>query len=106
MSQVTVDFEFEIGDLLYFRDAENSLDKHPRAFLVYERIAQECHGGIQRFYKLTGLPDATPEIALTKDAPKYSRRCAERTEEQIELLNLEAKASRVGWREYVATEAK
>lgn len=71
MSSITAEFEFEIGDLVFTRDAEHSNDARPKTFCIYERLAQECHGGIQRLYKVVGFKEAVPEVLLTKEEPPF-----------------------------------
>lgn len=81
MSSITVDFEFEIGDLVYFRGASHHAGVRPKQFCVYERLAQECHGGIQRMYRVTGGTDLFPAVLLTKEQPPYQPACEEEQDE-------------------------
>jgi len=69
---LTVEFQFEIGDFVYFRSARNDREHVPSRYLVMERYAQQCHGGVQRLYKLDGdFAKLVPEICLTREEPAY-----------------------------------
>lgn len=73
MSTLTTEFAFELGQTVYFRNAENNRNSTPKPYTVWERTATECHGGIQRFYILGRHPELQliPEIALTADRQPY-----------------------------------
>ena len=78
-SSLTVEFQFEIGDIVYYRSARNDRDSVPRRFLVMERFAQQCHGGTQILYKLDADPHALiPEVCLSREEPAYDPRLARR----------------------------
>ena len=58
MSKLSAEFRFEIGDMVYLRPSvEGVIGGNVRATggVVAERVAQECHGGIQRMYRLCDL---------------------------------------------------
>jgi len=80
-SQLTAMLEFEVGEFVYRRTASHSDSVRPRRFLITERYLQQCHGGIQKMYRLD--PDEgqlLPEIALTRDEPPFrgpSKECIE-----------------------------
>lgn len=78
MSSITVDFEFEIGDIVYFKDHDHDATRIPYKYVVFERIAQECHGGVQRLYRLCGhgvdMVTMWPAVVLTKDKPAFEPR--------------------------------
>lgn len=71
MSGFEVDFEFEIGELVFVKSALHADGVRPKYFVIIERLAQQCSGGIQRLYKLAGEEGVVPEIALTRDEPPY-----------------------------------
>lgn len=78
MSKIEVEFAFEIGDFVYFKSAPHFDWKNPRKFVVVERLAQQCHGGIQRMYRLGGLVDDASrtlmnvsETELSREKPPY-----------------------------------
>lgn len=71
MSELIVEFKFEIGDVVFFRTASHSDGNRPRQFLVEEQQAHRCCGGVQLFYKLEGEQLPAPEIALTTEEPPY-----------------------------------
>jgi len=89
MSEITVNFEFELGDMVYFKSAQHSLGKRPLRFVVYERLAQQCHGGIQRLYKLGTITELVPEILLRNREPEYSKRCDAEIEERFAMMSEE-----------------
>lgn len=64
MSGFTVDFEFEIGELLWMKGS------HDQRGIVTDRIAQQCSGGIQKLYSLSRLSGFISEIALTREPPE------------------------------------
>lgn len=49
MSEIRVDFKFEIGDLVVHVSATKGRE---RRFVVLERLAQECTSGVQRHYMI------------------------------------------------------
>lgn len=71
MSVLSAEMAFEVGDHVYFKHAENDLLSSPKRFAVIARYVEECHGGVQRHYKLFGRDEFVPEIVLTKERPKY-----------------------------------
>ena len=72
MSSLTVEFAFEVGDFVYFRSSRNDRDHAPNRFVVMERYGQQCHGGVQRLYKLDGdFTKLVPEICLSREEPAY-----------------------------------
>ena len=72
-SEVRAMFEFEIGELVFFKGTQHNRSCRPNQFCVTERLAQECHGGIQKMYRLSGTDPHLlhPEIALTREEPAY-----------------------------------
>ncbi len=66
-------FEFDIGELVFFRGAQHTCGCRPKQFCITERLAQECHGGVQKLYRLSGTDphQLHPEIALTRGEPAY-----------------------------------
>lgn len=77
MSSITVKFEFEIGDFVYYRNAMNDRTHSPFRHIVHERIAQECHGGIQRLYRLDGQEEEIPEVVLRSTPPLFEETASE-----------------------------
>lgn len=71
MSGINVEFKFEIGGMVYFRGSIHDFDHRPNQFVIAERSAHECHGGLQRLYKLVNYRDPVPEIALSREEPSY-----------------------------------
>ncbi len=69
MSELKADMAFEIGELVYFKGAIYNTHQTPNRYMVVERYVNECHGGIQRLYKLEGITVQVAEIALTRDVP-------------------------------------
>jgi hypothetical protein len=59
---ITVEWEFNIGDVVtlkegveafYFSDQLSGFpERKPNVFEITERITQECHGGLQKFYQM------------------------------------------------------
>ena len=74
MSSITVEFRYEIGELVYIRGATNTGSITPNRFVIIERMAQQCHADFQRLYRLVGFRDLVPEIAITRDEPEYQPR--------------------------------
>lgn len=85
MSTLTVEFQFEIGDVVYYKNSRHTIDLDPKPHIVVERIAQQCDGGIQTFYKLGTEKDWAPEIVLTKDMPPYMPIPKERLADIVEI---------------------
>lgn len=70
-SELTVSFVYEIGDIVFFRASQHCAGSRPKPFLITERVAQECHGGVQQLYRMDGRPDLVSEVALSHDEPPY-----------------------------------
>ncbi len=81
MSKIEVEFEFKIGQLVFFRDAQHTRSDRPMMFVIYERLAQQCHGGIQKLYKLSRYDGLFPEVVLTTEEPEYRPLCDEARKE-------------------------
>jgi len=71
MSKLEVEFEFEIGDIVFSKAAQHCSGHRPKPFIIYERIAEQCHGGVQRLYKVMGFEGFVPEVVLSRDEPEY-----------------------------------
>ena len=106
MSKIEVEFAFEIGDKVYTRTASHHAGRRPKAFIVYERLAQECHGGIQRLYKCYELEGYVPEIVLTREMPPYGRMSPEAIKEELELENVRAEHIRNWYRKETREQKK
>ena len=62
---------FSVGEMVYIKSAANDRLSTPNQHVITERYLQECHGGIQKLYKLYGALDLVPEIVLTRDEPTF-----------------------------------
>lgn len=82
MSELKSDMAFEVGEMVYVRHALHNANRVPLQYIITERYVQECHGGIQRLYKLLGEQGMYPEIALTRERPAYQPRCEEYYDER------------------------
>ena len=71
MTAITVTFEFEFGDLVFFVHAQHDASCYPTRWPIIERIAQECPAGVQLLYRLVGYKDLVPELALTLEEPAF-----------------------------------
>ena len=72
---VTVEFAFNIGEVVWHRAAVAGGQYKPHAWIVIERHAVQCHGGVQKFYKLNDCAGPmVPELALTSDEPPPASR--------------------------------
>lgn len=98
MSKLEVNFAFEIGDLVYIKSASHRMDCVPKRYVVYERIAQQCHGGVQLLYKITSFDGTFPEVVLTKELPAYEPISEEALAEERELDARRAEWREVRWR--------
>ena len=94
MSKVEADFQFEMGALVYIRGSSHTAGLRPVQFVVIERIAQECNGGIQRMYLLAGEAKPYSELALTLEEPPYRPM----PEEAMKDRERVAKADRAAYR--------
>ena len=81
MSKIEVEFEFEIGQLVFFKGSQHTRSNRPKMFPIFERHAQECHGGIQKLYKLSFITELVPEVVLTTEEPQYRPACEEERKE-------------------------
>lgn len=74
MSELKAEMEFEIGDVVYFKTSLHDKHHTPRKFTVVGRIVEECHGGVQRHFKVASFGDCfmASYIELTKECPPYS----------------------------------
>ena len=84
---ITVTFQFKPGDLVYFRGAAHHRGQRPARFCIETRMAEQCHGGIQRMYRLVGGDRYVPELALTSTEPGWQSK----SDSDIEAEALEHK---------------
>ena len=99
MTSITVDYEFEIGDLVYFQTAAHGRGAQPNRFCVQERLAQECCAGVQKQYRLVGRSDWIPEFALTRTKPPYEPQSDESIEDELRFIGEQQKYQDFLWRE-------
>ena len=97
MSGFTVEFEFEIGDLVYTKGSQHTDGQRPRMFCISERIAQQCHGGIQQLYKLETIDGWHAEVVLTYDEPPYRPMSDARMTEHFAIIEQERELREVRW---------
>jgi hypothetical protein len=90
MSTLTAEFEFEIGEQVYFKTALHNAEATPKRFIVLEQIAQRCPGGTQMFYHVMSdkVLHSVPETVLTREQPEYQRAADEALFEHLELAGL------------------
>lgn len=73
MSKVEINFKFDLGDVVVTRTGveECMCDRRrvPLVSIVAERWSQECHGGTQRLYRLSGQQNTLgePELLLASE---------------------------------------
>lgn len=82
---VTDEFEFRLGELVFFRGASHFAGQRPRQFVVTEQVLQVCHGGQQCCYRLCSLDAIVPEIALSRDEPPYRPKTADALADEARL---------------------
>ena len=85
-SDLTVTFEFEIGELVYVKGASHHEGMRPKQFVVFERLAQQCHGGVQMQYHLFGYDGLVPETVITRDQPPFEPKSDEQKREECRRL--------------------
>lgn len=93
MSTLTADFLFEIGDTVFFSSAQHAAGHRPKQFVIYERLAQECHGGIQRLYRLGGVDMNVPEVLLVRDEPAYRPMSQAEHDENLKVIRAKNRVS-------------
>lgn len=106
MSGFTVDFEFDIGDLVFTKGSQHTEGNRPRLFCISERIAQQCHGGIQKLYKLETIDGWHAEVVLTKDEPPYRPMSDARMIEHFAIMEQERKARESHWGDRLGKSTK
>ena len=83
-STIEVTFEFEIGELVFFRGAQHTMGSRPRQFCIVTRYAQECPNGVQKLYQLDSDGNNFHlEVALTRDEPEYRPVSAGQLKEEL-----------------------
>lgn len=98
MSSITVEFEFEIGDLVYFKHAVHDETNKPRPLMICERIVQECPGGVQLQYKVLGDEYGTClELTLTADEPEYRPYSDAKIDDMLKIADRKHEAERKRW---------
>jgi hypothetical protein len=95
-------FEFCIGQIVYFKGSANNATSTPRKFVVYEQIAQRCHGGIQRQYRLCDWNEFVPEVVLTCECPPYEWADPQRTLEELDVTRRRREQDLSSWSESAA----
>lgn len=96
-SSITVEFEFEIGDLVYFKAAMHTDGETPNRFVVTERLAQQCHADIQKLYRLDGVERWIPCVALSAEMPAYQRRADDWYAERGDQISTDTAAQTKSW---------
>lgn len=102
MSAITVEFRFALGVSVYFKHAAHDRACRPNQFVVVERIAQECAGGLQKLYRFSGDTNTYSEIALTVEEPPYRPMTKAHLQERLRIISAERQAT---WRD-MQPEAK
>lgn len=107
MKTLSVIFDFEIGEMVYFKAARHTMEGFPRRYMIVERIAQQCPGGVQLQYRLGDWDGRhlTNEIELSRDMPPYERSLPERRQEARDLRAAEQEESSKHWKMAVKAEA-
>lgn len=90
---ITVTFKFSVGDLVYFSGATHNVSTVPIQAVITERIAQQCHGGIQQLYKVSSEQGLFSEVSLCLEEPPYRKRCKEYQDEMAEERQIRSWAS-------------
>ena len=75
---------------MYFKNAENTLERQPVKYIITERYAQECVGGIQKMYRLLDSKELVPEPVLAYEKPTYEGLNVDRLREKIEIEAIKA----------------
>lgn len=99
MSELKVNFEFEIGEIVYCKDACHDQSHVPLKAVIVGRLAEECPGGVQKHYVLSRDNRRVLEHVLTREIPPYDFRVPEYIQEQAHHQTLMRKAERQSWRE-------
>jgi hypothetical protein len=99
---LNTEFEFEIGQIVYFRFATHNLDTYPIPYIVESQRAEWCTGGVQRNYKLCNVANYAAEIALTAEMPPFhcssNERIAEYVRQQTAVDTERDRLQEVRWR--------
>ena len=92
MSRLIVDFAFEIGDVVFFKGSDHANGHRPKTFAIYERVAQQCCGGVQNLYRVHGIEGFTPEAMLTREEPPYRPMSDAELADRVRVIQTEIKA--------------
>lgn len=87
---LTVEFLFDIGDIVYSRASNHDCVSRPHQHIVLERFAQQCHADTQLLYKLLDWKGLVPEIALSAEEPPMRIRSDESIAEEQRIAALSA----------------
>ena len=87
MSELKAEFEFEVGEIVFAKFADHDDNYTPKNIQIFERIIQQCHGGVQTFYQTSS--GKFPSIALVRERPEVAegtlkRRLQQRREKEHE----------------------
>ena len=97
MTTLTAEMAYEIGQIVYMRDALHNAGSQPTPHIITERFVQECHGGIQRLYKFSGDTSVHSEVALTDKELEYVPTSDARIDDEIRIAGRRHAADRARW---------
>lgn len=86
--KMTVEFKFDIGDIVYWRMANHDHGRFPQQMIVYEQLAQRCHADAQQLYRVGGVDKWISETLLSADAPPMRIYSDESIAEELRIENI------------------
>ena len=88
---------FEIGDLVFIKGSQHTMNHRPKEFVITERFVQQCYGGTQKLYKLHTMDGLHPEIALTCDEPPYRKVSSECLADEMNAQVMRLEVRNMEW---------
>ncbi len=104
MTNLTVDFRFALGTLVFCRGAQHTDYHRPKHFVVLEQVARRCHGGVQLSYVLDDHNGMVAEVALTEDEPPYRPPSDAQVASEMAIRNQRYDADRSAWHRVVTVD--
>lgn len=100
------EMQYEVGDMVYIRNAIHDRAHRPKQFVILERYIQQCMGGIQLAYRLNARGEGLHfymEVELTLTEPKYQKTSQEELEDCQVTVQAQSQYGSKNWKDFAET---
>lgn len=86
MRSLTTSFEFDVGEVVFFKGDQHCAGHRPKAFVICGLVARHHRGGVQRFYRVGGVDEDIPGVLLAREEPEYRPMSRAARRERVEMI--------------------